>query len=191
MELCNTAAIRPIVFLLQQVPTFISRGATHHRDARDFYQRRWELLLMNFASKFVIYGNLLGSFTCRKAGTWDILFYFPSEGRHTEDFPDTRKIQRLRSGLNPRTRVPVASMLTTRPPKSSTQSLAYVLLFNCWLEQRHYFIWQLPVRLAYNAMDSSLSHNTRLIDQKDNISCRFFINTDECRNTSDPCGRGV
>jgi hypothetical protein len=28
----------------------------------------------------------MGFFTCRKAGTWDILFYFPSEGRHTEDF---------------------------------------------------------------------------------------------------------
>ena len=37
----------------------------------------------------------------------------------TEDFPDTRKIQRLRPGLNPRTRVPVASILTTRPPKPS------------------------------------------------------------------------
>jgi hypothetical protein len=73
----------------------------------------------NFASRAVIYKNPLGSFTCRKAGTWDILFYFRSEGRHTEDFPDARKIQRLRPGLNPRTRVPVASMLTTRPPKPS------------------------------------------------------------------------
>ena len=66
---------------------------------------------MNFASKSVIHENPLGSFTCRKVGTWDILFYFPSEGRHTEDFPDARKIQRLRPGLNPRTRVPVASMM--------------------------------------------------------------------------------
>ena len=79
---------------------------------------------MNFASKFVIYGNLLGSFTCCKAGTWDRFFYFPSEGRHTEDFPDSRKIQRLRPGLNPRTRVPVASMLTTRPPKSSERGVS-------------------------------------------------------------------
>jgi hypothetical protein len=61
----------------------------------------------------------LGFFTCRKAVTWDILFYFPSEGRHTEDFLDALKIQRLWLGLNPRTRVPVASMLTTRPPKPS------------------------------------------------------------------------
>ena len=71
---------------------------------------------MNFASRSVIYENPLGSFTYRKAGTWGILFYFPSEGRHTED---TRKIQRFRPGLNLRTRVPVASMLNTRPPKPS------------------------------------------------------------------------
>ena len=51
--------------------------------------------------------------------SWTDSFTSPSEGRHTEDFPDTRKIQRFRPGLNPRTRVPVASMLTTRPPKPS------------------------------------------------------------------------
>jgi hypothetical protein len=28
----------------------------------------------------------LGSFTCPKAGTWDRLFYFPSEGKHAVDF---------------------------------------------------------------------------------------------------------
>ena len=101
----------------QEVPAFISRGATHHTYARDLYQRRRELLPMNFASTSIIYENPLGSFTCRKAGTWDMLFYFPSKGRHTDDFPDARKI---RPGLNPRTLVPVASMLTTRPPKPST-----------------------------------------------------------------------
>jgi len=63
--------------------------------------------------------EVLGSFTCRKAGTWDRFFHFPSEERHAEDFSDARKIQRLRPGLNPRTRVPEASMLTTRPPKPS------------------------------------------------------------------------
>ena len=79
---------RPIVFLPQQVPAFISRGAMHHTDAQGLYQRRRELLPMNFASKSVIHENPLGSFTCHKAGTWHILFYFPSEGRHTEDFLD-------------------------------------------------------------------------------------------------------
>ena len=122
VALWGFSTLRPFGLLYsypQQVPAFISRGATHHTDARDLYQRRRELLPMNFASKSVIHEIPLGSFTCRKAGTWDILFYFPSEGRHTEDFPYARKIQRLRLGLNPRTRVPVASMLTTRPPKPS------------------------------------------------------------------------
>ena len=109
----------------QQVSVFISRGATHHTDARDLYQRRRELLPMNFASESVIHEYPLGSFIYRKAGTWDILFYFPSEGRHTEDFPDARKIHRLRPSLNPRTRVPVASMLTTRPPKPPIKLLAH------------------------------------------------------------------
>jgi hypothetical protein len=35
--------------------------------------------------------KLMRFLTCRKAGTWDVLFYFPSEGRHTEDFLDARK----------------------------------------------------------------------------------------------------
>jgi hypothetical protein len=71
-----------IVILPQQVPAFISRGATHHIDARDLYQRRRELHPY-FASGSEFYKNSLGCFTRRKAGTWDILFYFPSEGRHT------------------------------------------------------------------------------------------------------------
>ena len=61
--------------------------------------------------------EVLGSFTCRKDGTWDRFFHFPSEGRHVEDYSDTRKIQLLQPCSNPRTRVPEASMLTTRPPK--------------------------------------------------------------------------
>jgi hypothetical protein len=66
---------RPIVFLSQQVPAFISRGATHHTDARDLYQRRRELH-PNFVSGSEFTRIPLGFFTCRKAGTWDILFYF-------------------------------------------------------------------------------------------------------------------
>jgi hypothetical protein len=48
--------------------------------------------------------------------SWDRLFDFPSEGRHAEDFY-IRKIRRLRPDLNPRTREPEASMLTSRTPK--------------------------------------------------------------------------
>jgi hypothetical protein len=37
----------------------------------------------------------LGSFTGRRAGTWDRFFHFPSKGRHAEDFSETRKIQQV------------------------------------------------------------------------------------------------
>jgi hypothetical protein len=42
---------------------------------------------LNFAIRAENTEKLMGSFSCRKAGTWDI-FCFPSEGRHTEDFLD-------------------------------------------------------------------------------------------------------
>jgi hypothetical protein len=41
---------------------------------------------MEFGQKFRNFRRELGSFTCPKAGTWDRLFYFPSEGRHAVDF---------------------------------------------------------------------------------------------------------
>jgi hypothetical protein len=47
--------------------------------------------------------------TCRKSATWDRQLYFPSEGWHAVDF--------FRPGSNPRSWVPEASMLITRPPK--------------------------------------------------------------------------
>jgi hypothetical protein len=51
-----------------------------------------------------------------KSMTWDRQLYFPSEGRRAADFI-TLKIQRPRPGLNPRTLGPMASTLTTRPPR--------------------------------------------------------------------------
>jgi hypothetical protein len=39
----------------------------------------------------------------------DRLFYFPSEGRHAEDFFTSEKIKRLLSGSNPRTQEPEAT----------------------------------------------------------------------------------
>jgi hypothetical protein len=58
--------------------------------------------------------------------SWDMghIILLPLRRKDTEDFPDTRIIQRYRPGLNPRTRVPVASMLTTRPPKPSRVMLS-------------------------------------------------------------------
>jgi hypothetical protein len=87
-----------IVFL----PQHIQRRHASYRCGRPLPAKAGTIT-PDFASRSVIYKNPLGSLTCRKAGTWDILFYFLSEGRHTEDFPDARKIQRLRPGLNPRT----------------------------------------------------------------------------------------
>jgi hypothetical protein len=51
----------PILFLPQQVPAFNSRGATHHTDAVELYQRRWELP-PNFASGSEFYKNPAGIF---------------------------------------------------------------------------------------------------------------------------------
>ena len=42
----------------------------------------------------------LGSFTCRKAGTWDRFFYFPYGGGHAEDFYD-RKNPTASAGFEP------------------------------------------------------------------------------------------
>jgi hypothetical protein len=57
-----------------------------------------------------------GFLTCRISATWDRGLYFPSEGRRAEDF-FARKFRRLSLGLNPRSWVPEARTLTTRPPK--------------------------------------------------------------------------
>jgi hypothetical protein len=40
----------------------------------------------NFTDKLRVVRNLKGSFTCCKSVTWDRQLYFPSEGRHAEDF---------------------------------------------------------------------------------------------------------
>jgi len=55
--------------------------------------------------KFRFPRYIKGSFTCRKATTWDRRLYFPSEGRHAEDI-FALKIRRLQPGANPRTWVP-------------------------------------------------------------------------------------
>jgi len=70
--------------------------------------------------------SLLGSFTCRKFTTWDRRLYFPSEGRCAEEF-FARKFRRLRPGLNPRTWVPKASTLTSRPPEPLTFILFFII----------------------------------------------------------------
>ena len=98
-----------------EAPGTIQARETSASEGRNYYQG---ICLEN--PEFT---KVLGYFTCRKAGTWDRFFQFPSEGRHAEDYSNTRKIQWLRPGSNPRTRVPEASMLTTRQPKPLTTGL--------------------------------------------------------------------
>ena len=45
----------------------------------------------------------VGSFTCRKAGTWDRFFYFPSGGRHAEDFDARKNHPTASTGFEPAT----------------------------------------------------------------------------------------
>ena len=45
-------------------------------------RRKWELWARMSSGNFAT----LGSFKCRKSTTWDRRLYFPSEGRHAEDF---------------------------------------------------------------------------------------------------------
>ena len=68
------------------------------------------------SENFAEIGDFHVTFTCRKFTTWNRRLYFPSEGRRAENV-FARKIRRLRPGLNPRTWVPKASTLTSRPPK--------------------------------------------------------------------------
>jgi hypothetical protein len=45
-----------------------------------------EKWLTNFAVIWRVPCQMNGSFTCRKPASWDRWLYFPSEGRHAEDF---------------------------------------------------------------------------------------------------------
>jgi hypothetical protein len=81
-----------------------------------------------FGLRFRLPRKSQGSLTCHKFATWDRWLYFPSEGRHAVDF-FTRKVWRLRPGSNPRSCVPEASMLTTRPPKLLAQKLSSFVNF--------------------------------------------------------------
>ena len=63
---------------------------------------------------------------CRKFTTRDPRLYFPSGGNHTQDFYALKKIHRPRPGLNLRTSDPVASMITTGPPRSTILALKTV-----------------------------------------------------------------
>ena len=97
---------------------------------------KWLRILLNVATST----SLLDSFTCRKFTTWDRRLYFPSEGRRAEDF-FARKIRRFRPGLNPRTWVPKASTLTSRPPKPLSYTTGFWKLLPSLFSVWSTFIW--------------------------------------------------
>jgi hypothetical protein len=129
---------RPFVPLIGIVPSLISRGTPHHaaRVASVSQGRKLNIRILSAARNEL---QLLGSFTCPKVGTWDRLFDFPSEGKHAEDFY-IRKIRRLRPGLNPRTREPEASMLTSRPSKPLHSEYPTQILYISYLSPVSYLV---------------------------------------------------
>jgi hypothetical protein len=126
---------------------------------RDLCQRRTELFQgMNLASNS--WFTAITRFFYMPQ-SWDMghIFYFPCEGRHADDFYRTGKIQRLRPGSNPRTRVPEAIMLTTRPPELSLRVLVETIATHvmeispkmvCWIRSRH--IGVLTKVILYNSL---------------------------------------
>jgi hypothetical protein len=109
----RTAAFKAYCASWVRLPTFATRRlhACHH--ARAPNGGRWKCG-REMSGKFVPQCRLpryiQGSFTCRKATTWNRWIYFPSEGRRAEDF-FALKIRRLWPVANPRTWVPKASSL--------------------------------------------------------------------------------
>jgi hypothetical protein len=85
-----------------EVPTFATRHvhACYHAIAPSGGRWNCGREMLGILPKCQLPRYIQGSFTCRKATTWDQRLYFPSEGRRAEDF-FALKIRRLRSGANP------------------------------------------------------------------------------------------
>ena len=94
----------PVIRTFQLPPPGVLTSETKRENCREFC-RKWATST-----------SLSDSFTCRKFATWDRRLYFPSEGRCAESF-FSRKIRRLRPGLNPRTWGTKGQHATPRPPK--------------------------------------------------------------------------
>jgi hypothetical protein len=71
------------------VPTFATRYLHVCNDVRDPSSEKWNYGRERLSNNFAYMSSLfmpLGIFTCHKSSTWDQRLYFPSEGRHAEDF---------------------------------------------------------------------------------------------------------
>jgi len=84
-------ALKPLRLIVRsglEVPNFATGRlhACHH--AREPRGGRWNCgrEMLGILPKCQLPRYIQGSFTCRKATTWDQRLYFPSEGRRAEDF---------------------------------------------------------------------------------------------------------
>jgi hypothetical protein len=100
--------------------------------------------------------------------SWDMghIIYLPSEGRHTVDFSDARKIQR--------TRVPVASMLTTIPPKPSWQRNEHIQGYIETKVSKRRFVWTKTIRYPAISFDNITQIWRKLLILVLNIAAKFF-----------------
>ena len=71
---------------------------------------------MNFAWNARLQRSIQESFTCRKSTTWDRRLYFPSEGRHAEEF-FALKNPTASAGSEPANLGTKGRHATSRPPK--------------------------------------------------------------------------
>ena len=100
------------------VPTFAARCLHILNDARDPSSERWNYgwEMSVILHTWRLYSHHYGSFTCRKSTTWDRRLYFPSEGRHAEDF-FALKNPTASAGFEPANLGTKGQLAIPRPPK--------------------------------------------------------------------------
>jgi hypothetical protein len=92
---------KPIVLLPPDEVPLIHLQRRHHTKRRESpLLAKEETFIEGILLAILNLLQLQGSFTCRKVGTWDRLFNFPSEGRHAEDFVH-RKNPTASAGFEP------------------------------------------------------------------------------------------
>jgi len=111
-------ALQPLRLIVRSwldVPTFATRRVTtreHPAAEGGTVGKKCPVILPKCRYPRYIYG----SFTCRKTTTRDRRLYFPSEGRHAEDF-FRPKIPTALAGCEPANLGTKGQHATSRPPK--------------------------------------------------------------------------
>ena len=87
---------------------------------------------MNFAKNARLPRSIQESFTSSKSTTWDRRLYFPSEGRHAEDF-FTLKTPTASAGFEPANLGTRGQHATSRPPKPLSASMVLFCNYRIFL----------------------------------------------------------